>query len=422
MAKTKKEEKVFDADIFCADVITSLNEDAGREISFDLGMSEDPAKIKRWISTGSKLLDGICSGRIYGGGVPAGRFVEISGPESIGKSHIAYQVARCIQQSGGITNYGDTELASSVDNLRALGINVEKRFIYSKPKTIEEVFENCSSFLKKAELIPKNKRDDIPLAYIWDSVGGVGSGAEEIMSMDDNQRPGHNARIITLGLRKVKNSIDRTDCLFLIVNQIYDIINAGMYDKKTQTKGGKGLKYDCSIRIELQAKGFVYPNEIDNKEAYTKNIPPIGIKIKATTVKNKVASPFRSVEFEIHFGVGIKEHMTIWKWLVDAGETKTKNGIVKVTNNGAWKEIGLFDPGTGEEILTTGKFRKKQTEEILDGEHKDIWDAALDVLMRAKMDPGNKTASEFDPGNQQMTETINEVTQAQDSAFKDLEE
>ena len=241
------------------------------------------------------------------------------------------------------------------------------------------------------------------------------------MSMDDNQRPGHNARIITLGLRKVKNSIDRTDCLFLIVNQIYDIINAGKFDKKTQTKGGKGLKYDCSIRIELQAKGFVFPNEMDSKEAFTNNVPPIGIKIKATTVKNKVASPFRSVEFEIHFGIGIKEHMTIWKWLVDAGETTVKGGFVKVTANGAWKEIELFDPTTGESILTSGKFRKKQIEEILEGEHKDVWNAALEVIMHAKMDPGNATATEFDPGNQQMIETVNEVTQAQDSAFKDLE-
>ena len=427
MAKLKKEE--FDIDAFTNDVIDDINKNAGVEIAYNLAVSEDPAKIKRWNSTGSKLLDGICSGSTIIGraGFPAGRFVEISGPESIGKSHIAYQVARVIQENGGITNYADTELASSISNLQALGIDTGKRFIYSKPKTIEQVFESSTDFMKRADLIPKSKRDNIPLCVVWDSVGGVGSKAEEDMAMDESQRPGHNARQISLGLRKVKNAIDRNNCVFVIINQIYDIINAGMYDKKTQTKGGKGLKYDSSIRLELQACGYVYPNEMDRKTAITNKVSPIGIKICATTVKNKVASPFRSVEFEIHFGVGIKEHMSIWDWFVNAKEVKTSQGIVKVLNNGAWKEIGLFDPETGEEVFTSGKFRKKDTEKVLNGTFKttvgkrEVFDEALEVLMRDKMDPHNSSANEFDPSNPAMQETINEIAEQQENAFAELD-
>ncbi|MBC8409228.1 MAG: DNA recombination/repair protein RecA, partial [Rhodobacteraceae bacterium] len=126
MAKKKKEKKDDD---FTSELIMQLNKEQGSRVAYNLSCDTSPTHVKRWVSTGSKLLDYICSNR-RDGGLPEGRIVEIFGPPSIGKSHIATQIAASTQKMGGIVVYIDTENATSVENLAMLGVNVSRRFVY----------------------------------------------------------------------------------------------------------------------------------------------------------------------------------------------------------------------------------------------------------------------------------------------------
>lgn len=392
MARTKKENTEtgeFDIESFSKKMIEQMNEMLGTKVVYNLAEDDSPGKVEKWYSTNCRLLDWVISGR-KDGGFPGGRFVEISGPEAIGKSHIAYQVARWVQDHGGITNYCDTEEASLEENIRRLGVNTRNgRFQYSKPTSIEETFRIFENFLKLTDAIPKDKKP--PLCLVWDSLIGVGSEVEAEMDFADAQRPGVNAKQIAFGFRKIRNALNKNDALLLIINQVYDVINAGMYEKKTKQKGGAAPRYDSSVRLELNAFGHIYPDEMERQDAVAKGLSPIGIKVRANVIKNRVAPPFRSVEFEIHFGVGIKEHNSIWDLLCKEDEVDLGSDMLfKVMNNGAWKEFGVFKKDTGEEIMTSGKFRKKEIENKLMVEHKKIINDAIDVIMAKKMSKDNE--------------------------------
>jgi recombination protein RecA len=138
MARTAKEKRNEEsAGDFTSELISSLNKENGTRIAYNLSEDESPTHVKSWVSTGSTLLDYIVSNR-RGGGLPVGRIIEIFGPPSIGKSHIATQIARSTQQMGGICVYIDTENATSVENLQALGVDVTKRFVYVDTHCTEE--------------------------------------------------------------------------------------------------------------------------------------------------------------------------------------------------------------------------------------------------------------------------------------------
>jgi len=153
------------ADDFTTDLITSLNKDHGSRIAYNLSIDTSPTHVKRWISTGSKQLDLVVSNRANGG-LPEGRIVEVFGPPSIGKSHIATQVAKATQQMGGIVVYIDTENGTSVENLAALGVDVSKRFVYVDTHCTEEVLDIAEKTILKAKAMAKN----VPITIIWDSV------------------------------------------------------------------------------------------------------------------------------------------------------------------------------------------------------------------------------------------------------------
>jgi recombination protein RecA len=375
MAKSKKEEKL-DVNKIANNMLDNLNKKFGKKVVYNLGAGEDPAKINRWYSTRSMLLDGIFSGKIIGGGGPGGRFVEIAGPESIGKSHICYQMARDIQEAGGIVLYIDTERATDVRNLINLGVNINERFFYAKVDSVEGVFETADEFLK--ELAPYWKK--IPIGIFWDSVGGIGSRIERDMAFDDVQRPGLNAKQITFGFRKIIPAVDESEAIFVIVNQEYDILDAGRYDsKKTETKGGKALKYFSTIRLGLKKVTDVYPNDMDRNAARAAGIRPNGIRVRATTNKNKVAAPNRNVEIDIIFGVGLKEHISIWEMLVKAKELTVGNKIYSFSG-GAWRSISIADAKTGE-VSVEAKFRKSGTEEAIE-KHREDLKPCVDYLMK----------------------------------------
>lgn len=353
-------------DDFTKDLIKSLNKEQGSRVAYNLSEDESPTHVKRWISTGSKLLDWICANK-KGGGLPEGRIVEIFGPPSIGKSHIATQIARSTQKMGGIVVYIDTENATSVDNLQNLGVDVAKRFVYVDTHCTEEVLSIAEKTILKAKALDK----DVPVTVIWDSVA-ASSPKAELLGDYDKDSIGLQARAISKGMRKITGVIGQTNSLFVILNQIRDKVGV-MYGDPTTTPGGKAIPFHSSIRIKLGAG-----QEIKSGDDV------IGIQVTAKTVKNKVSPPFRKVDFQIHFGKGIVEH----EELFDIIRKHCKDNEVIVDNikylidgGGSWKTISISDARTGE-VIAEKKFHKSKFNEIISSPD---WEDAVDILTEAAM-------------------------------------
>ena len=225
---TKKEPKDFTSEL-----ISALNKDYGSRVAYNLSQDEAPTHVRRWISTGSKLLDYICSNR-RDGGLPEGRIVEIFGPPSIGKSHIATQIARSTQNMGGVVVYIDTENATSVENLQMLGVNVAERFVYVDTHCTEEVFQVAESTILKAKGLNK----DVPITIVWDSVA-ASSPKAELLGDYDKESIGLQARAVSKGMRKITGIIGQTNTLFVILNQTRMKIGV-MFGDPTTTPWRKG--------------------------------------------------------------------------------------------------------------------------------------------------------------------------------------
>jgi len=359
MAKKKKSELSIQED-FTSDLISSLNKEHGARVAYNLAYDESPTHVKRWISTGSKQLDYIISNR-ESGGLPEGRIVEIFGPPSIGKSHIAIQIARSTQQMGGIVVYIDTENATSVENLGLLGVDISKRFVYVDTHCTEEVLSIAEATIMKAKAMDK----DVPITIVWDSVA-ASSPKAELVGDYDKETIGLQARAISKGMRKITGVIGNQNVLFVILNQIRTKIGV-MYGDPTTTPGGKAIPFHSSVRIKLGAG-----QRIENKDKEV-----IGIHVSAKTIKNKVAPPFRSVNFEIHFGKGIKEHEQIFDVLRKQGRTLIGENEVEVAGTGSWKTFTVSDSKTGE-VKIEKKFYKADFGEVLrDPEYAHYLDSLL---------------------------------------------
>ena len=242
------------SDDFTSDLIQSLNQEHGSKVAYNLAYDVSPTHVKRWISTGSKQLDYIVSNR-RDGGLPEGRIIEIFGPPSIGKSHVAIQIARSTQHMGGIVVYIDTENATSVENLSLLGVDISKRFVYVDTHCTEEVLAIAESTILKAKAMDK----DVPVTIIWDSVAATSPKAELIGDYDKDSI-GLQARAISKGMRKITGVIGNQNVLFVILNQIRTKIGV-MYGDPTTTPGGKAIPFHSSVRIKLGAG-----QKIENKD------------------------------------------------------------------------------------------------------------------------------------------------------------
>lgn len=264
------------------------------------------------VSTGSLGLD-IALGI---GGLPRGRVVEIYGPESSGKTTLTLQVIAEMQKSGGTAAFIDAEHALDPTYAAKLGVNINDLLI-SQP-------DNGEQALEIADMLVRSGGIDI---VVVDSVAALTPRAEIEGEMGD-QLPGLQARLMSQALRKLTANIKRSNTLVIFINQIRMKIGV-MYGSPETTTGGNALKFYASVRLDIRRVGAIK----DKEEA-------IGNTTRVKVVKNKVAPPFKQVEFDIMYGEGISKTGE----LVDLG---VKAGIVE--KSGAWFSYDSQRLGQGRE-------------------------------------------------------------------------
>lgn len=372
-AKKKGKDENVDAskelpDDFVQGLIKDLNREHQTRVAWNLGTDLSPTHVKRWISTNCIQLDYAVANRREGG-LPEGRIIEIYGPPSIGKSHIAAQICRSCQKMGGIAVYIDTENAVNPENLTALGVDVTKRFIYVETNCVEDTFQVMESIITKV----KASNKDVPVVIVWDSVAATPAKAE-LEADYDKDSIGLQARQLSKGFRKVTQLIGNQNVTLVCLNQIRTKIGV-MYGDPMTTSGGLALPFHASTRISLT--GGKRLEDPKTKEFY-------GIEVNAYVLKNKVAAPFRKLSFEIHFGKGIVESETLFDVLrqyCDEHEISKDGKLLKIAGTQAWKELTVVDAKTGE-VLVEKKFYKSEFGELLrDPQYRphilDIAEAAL---------------------------------------------
>jgi len=264
------------------------------------------------ISTGSLGLD-IALGI---GGLPRGRVVEIYGPESSGKTTLALQTIAEAQRRGGISAFIDAEHALDASYARKLGVNIEDLLI-SQPDTGEQALEIADTLVRSGAIE----------VLVIDSVAALTPRAEIEGEMGDSL-PGMQARLMSQALRKLTASISRTQCMVIFINQIRMKIGV-MFGSPETTTGGNALKFYASVRLDIRRIGAIK----DRDEV-------VGNQTRVKVVKNKVAPPFRQVEFDILYGEGISKTGE----LLDLGVTA---GVVEKA--GAWFSYSGERIGQGRE-------------------------------------------------------------------------
>ena len=264
------------------------------------------------ISTGSLGLD-IALGI---GGLPRGRVVEVFGPESSGKTTLALHVIAEAQRNGGICAFVDAEHALDPVYARKLGVKVDDLLI-SQPDTGEQALEITDTLVRSGAV-------DV---LVVDSVAALTPKAELEGEMGDSM-PGLQARLMSQAMRKLTGSISKSKAMVIFINQIRMKIGV-MYGSPETTTGGNALKFYSSVRLDIRRIGAIKERD-----------EVIGNQTRVKVVKNKLAPPFRQVEFDIMYGEGISKTGE----LLDLG---VKSGIVEKA--GAWFSFDSTRLGQGRE-------------------------------------------------------------------------
>jgi recombination protein RecA len=276
-----------------------------------LGKNQKAVEIET-ISTGSLGLD-IALGV---GGLPRGRVIEIYGPESSGKTTLTLHVIAEAQKKGGVCAFVDAEHALDPVYAKKLGVNLEDLLI-SQPDTGEQALEITDTLVRSGAI-------DV---LVIDSVAALTPRAEIEGEMGDSQ-PGLQARLMSQALRKLTASISRSNTMVIFINQIRMKIGV-MYGSPETTTGGNALKFYASVRLDIRRIGSIKERD-----------EVVGNQTRVKVVKNKVAPPFKQVEFDIMYGEGVSK----FGELVDLG---VKAGVVE--KSGAWFSFDSTRLGQGRE-------------------------------------------------------------------------
>ncbi|HYP58492.1 MAG TPA: recombinase RecA, partial [Beijerinckia sp.] len=276
-----------------------------------LGKNQKAVEIET-VPTGSLGLD-IALGV---GGLPRGRVIEIYGPESSGKTTLTLHVIAEAQKKGGVCAFIDAEHALDPVYARKLGVNLDDLLI-SQPDTGEQALEITDTLVRSGAI-------DV---LVVDSVAALTPRAEIEGEMGDNQ-PGLQARLMSQALRKLTASISRSQTMVIFINQIRMKIGV-MYGSPETTSGGNALKFYASVRLDIRRIGAIKDHE-----------HVVGNQTRVKVVKNKVAPPFKQVEFDIMYGEGVSKSGE----LIDLG---VKAGVVE--KSGAWFSFDSVRIGQGRE-------------------------------------------------------------------------
>jgi recombination protein RecA len=276
-----------------------------------LGKNQKAVEIET-VPTGSLGLD-IALGV---GGLPRGRVVEIYGPESSGKTTLTLHVIAEAQKKGGVCAFVDAEHALDPVYARKLGVNLNDLLI-SQPDTGEQALEITDTLVRSGAI-------DV---LVIDSVAALTPRAEIEGEMGESQ-PGLQARLMSQALRKLTASISRSNTMVIFINQIRMKIGV-MYGSPETTSGGNALKFYASVRLDIRRIGAIKERE-----------QVVGNQTRVKVVKNKVAPPFKQVEFDIMYGEGVSKAGE----LIDLG---VKAGVVE--KSGAWFSFDSVRLGQGRE-------------------------------------------------------------------------
>ena len=346
--------------------IGQIERQFGRGAVMRLGQANGASRIEG-ISTGSISLDlalGI-------GGIPKGRVTEVFGSESSGKSTLTYHVMASAQRAGGSAAYLDAEHAMDPSYATKCGVDLDELLV-SQPDSAEQGLEICEYLVRSGAL-------DV---VIVDSVAALVPKAELEGDMGDTHI-GLQARLMSQALRKLTAAISRSNTAVVFVNQIREKVGV-FFGSPEVTPGGRALKFYSSVRIDLRrSESIKHGTEI------------VGSRVRARVVKNKVAPPFRVVEFDIMFNEGISKEGDIIDLAVD---------LDVLTKSGAFYSFGETRLGQGREnakaFLRTNKDVADQIESVIrgsespkasdeeDGESEDDAVEAVAVAVAAAVDTG----------------------------------
>jgi recombination protein RecA len=313
----------MDKDKALDSALAQIERSFGKGSIMKLGQ-DNPVMDIEAVSTGSIGLD-VALGI---GGLPKGRIIEVYGPESSGKTTLALHVIAQEQKNGGICAFVDAEHALDPSYAKKLGVNLDDLLI-SQPDAGEQALEITETLVRSGAVS----------VVVVDSVAALTPRSELEGDMGDAQ-VGAQARLMSQAMRKLTGSISRSNCMVIFINQIRMKIGV-MFGSPETTTGGNALKFYSSVRLDIRRIGALK----DRDEI-------VGNSTRVKVVKNKVAPPFKQVEFDIIYGEGISKTGEI----IDLG---VKEGIIE--KSGAWFSYGDERIGQGRE---NAKMYLKENENI----------------------------------------------------------
>ncbi|AZR72576.1 recombinase RecA [Anoxybacter fermentans] len=273
------------------------------------------------------------------GGVPRGRIIEIFGPESSGKTTVALHIIAEAQKRGGIAAFIDAEHALDPKYAKAIGVNIDNLLI-SQPDTGEQALEICEALVRSGAI-------DV---IVVDSVAALVPKAEIEGEMGDSH-VGLQARLMSQAMRKLSGSVSKSKTVCIFINQLREKVGV-MFGNPEVTPGGRALKFYASVRMDVR--------KIQSIKASSSSDDYIGNRVKVKVVKNKVAPPFKTAEFDIIYGEGISSIGCILDEAVNAEI---------ISKAGSWYSYGDERLGQGRENVK--EFLKKNPD-ILQAIEKEL--------------------------------------------------